>query len=56
VLILPASDAASPNPEGSAPRETQSSYPWMYHDGATAGPVSRMAIGLLIQSTFKVRG
>ena len=29
--------------------ETQSSYPWMYHDGATAGPVSGMAIGLPIQ-------
>ena len=28
----------------------------MYHDEATAGLVSRMAIGLPIQSTFKVRG
>jgi hypothetical protein len=36
--------------------ETQSSYPWMYHDEATAGLVSRRATGLLIQSTFKVRG
>ena len=36
--------------------ETQSSYPWMYHDEATAGLVSRRAIGLLIQSTFKMRG
>ena len=36
--------------------ETQSSYPSMYHDEATAGLVSRRATGLLIQSTLKVRG
>ena len=56
VFILPASDPASPNPEGSASRGNPSLVPWMYHDGATAGLVSRMAIGLPIQSTFKVRG
>jgi hypothetical protein len=55
VFILPASDPASPNPEGSASRGNPSLVPWMYHDGATAGLVSRMAIGLPIQSTFKVR-
>jgi hypothetical protein len=56
VFTLPASDPASPNPEGSASRGNPSLVPWMYHDGATAGLVSRMAIGLPIQSTFKVRG
>ena len=56
VFILPASDPASPNPEGSASRGNPSLVPWMYHDGASAGLVSRMAIGLPIQSTFKVRG
>jgi hypothetical protein len=56
VFILPASDLAAPNPEGSASRGNPSLVPWMYHDGATAGLVSRTAIGLPIQSTFKVRG
>ena len=48
VFILPASDPA--------PRGNPILVPWMYHDGATAGLVSRMAVGLPIQSTFKVRG
>ena len=56
VFILPASDPASPSPEGSASRGNPSRAPWMYHDGATAGLVSRGATWVRIQSTFKVRG
>ena len=46
VFTLPASDPASPNPEGSASGGNPGLVPWMYHDGATAGLVSRMATGL----------
>ena len=56
MLILPASDPLHPILKEVLRGETQILVPWMYHDGATAGPVSRMAIGLPIQWTSKVRG